>query len=127
MSNLDGVGKSYGNAAATLLDALHAKIKERGLYEVVTRHRIYPSMAITAVSAEHTGPFTGALRGRIAFQEVNRVLLERTMVPESKPQPKVKKKASTQTNSGRVEAKTPTSADKKSAQKGSLLSQVFRR
>lgn len=126
MSNLDNDGQSYGNRAATLLDGLRTLIKKRGLHEVVTRHRIYPSMAIIGVSAEHVGPFTGALRGRIVFQEVNVKTLERTTVPESQPQAKVKKTASTQTNSGRVEAKTPTVADKKSAGKsGSLLSQVF--
>lgn len=129
MSNLDQDGQSYGNRAATLLDALRAKIKERGLYEVVTRHRTYPSMAITAVSAEHTGPFTGALRGRISFQEVPLALLERTVVPESKLTSSVKKTASTQTNAGRVEASAPTNADKKAAESsgGSILSQVFKR
>lgn len=129
MSNLDQDGQSYGNRAATFLDALRTKIKARELYEVVTRHRIYPSMAITDVSAEHVGPFTGSLRGRIAFQEVNQTLLERTIVPETKPQASVKKTASTQTNSGRVEATTPTDADKKAAESssGSVLSQIFKR
>lgn len=130
MSNLDESG-SYGNRAATLLDALRAKIKARQLYEVVTHHRIYPSMAIIAVTAEHVGPFTGALRGRVIFQEVNRDTLERTIVPESKPAAGVKKTASTQTNDGRVEPKTPTDADKQAAGKGSgrasLASQIFKR
>lgn len=127
MSNLDSDGQSYGNRAATFLDAIHSLIKERGLHEVVTRHRTYPSMAIIDVSAEHTGPFTGSLRGRIAFQEVPLALLERTVVPESKTAKAVSKTASTQTNSGRVEAKTPTEADKKSAARGSVLSQIFKR
>lgn len=128
MSNLDQDGQSYGNRAATLLDSLRTKIKERGLYEVVTRHRTYPSMAITAVSAEHTGPFTGALRGRIAFQEVPQALLERTTIPEAKLSKPVKKTASTQTNAGRVEATAPTTADKKAAgASGSVLSQIFTR
>lgn len=126
MSNLDQDGQSYGNRAATFLDSLRALIKQRGLYQVVTRHRLYPSMAITDVSAEHVGPFTGSLRGRVAFQEVPVATLERTTVPESKPQPKAKKTASTQTNSGRVEPQTPTAGDKKAAQKGSVLSQIFR-
>lgn len=128
MSNLDEDGQSYGNRAAAFLDGMRTLIKQRRLHEVVTRHRTYPSMAIIAVSAEHVGPFTGALRGRVLFQEVNQVLLERTIVPESKPQGKVKKTASTQTNSGRVEPKTPTEADKKAAGKsGSVLSQIFNR
>lgn len=130
MSNLDESG-SYGNRAATLLEALRTKIKARELYEVVTHHRIYPSMAIIGVTAEHVGPFTGALRGRVIFQEINVKTLERTMVPESKPKAGVKKTASTQTNSGRVEPKTPTEADKKAAAKGSgkpsVLSQIFKR
>lgn len=125
MSNLDDDGQSYGNRAAALLDGLRTLVKQRGLHEVVTRHRTYPSMAIIGVSAEHVGPFTGALRGRIVFQEVNVKTLERTTVPESRPAPKVQKTASTQTNSGRVEPKEPTEADKKSAKGGSVLSQVF--
>lgn len=126
MSNLDQPGQSYGNRAATFLDSMRQLIKSRRLYQVVTRHRLYPSMAMVDVSAEHTGPFTGSLRGRVAFQEVPVTTLERTQVPESKPQKKVAKTASTQTQAGRVETKEPTAADKKSAQKGSLLSQVFR-
>lgn len=126
MSNLDEDGQSYGNRAAAFLDGMRTLIKRRQLHEVVTRHRTYPSMAIIGVGAEHVGPFTGALRGRVVFQEVNQTLLERTVVPESKPKGKAKKTASTQTNSGRVEAKTPTEADKKSAGKsGSVLSQIF--
>jgi len=127
MSNIDENGQSYGNRAATLLDALRTMIKARKLYEVVTRHRIYPSMAIIGVSAEHIGPFTGALRGRVVFQEVNVETLERTMVPESKPKGSAKKTASTQTNDGRIEAKTPTASDKKSAGNASVLSQIFKR
>lgn len=130
MSNLDESG-SYGNRAAALLDGLRTLIKQRGLYEVVTHHRIYPSMAIIGVSAEHVGPFTGALRGRVTFQEINRDTLERTIVPESRPKKEVKKTASTQTNAGRVEPKTPTDADKNAAGKGtgkpSLASQIFKR
>lgn len=126
MSNLDEDGQSYGNRAAAFLDGIRTLIKQRGLHEVVTRHRTYPSMAIVAVGAEHLGPFTGALRGRIAFQEVNQVTLERTIVPESKPKGKAKKTASTQTNAGRVEPKTPTDADKKN-NSGSVLSQIFKK
>lgn len=131
MSNIDDNGQSYGNRAATLLEALRTKIKARELYEVVTHHRIYPSMAIIGVSAEHVGPFTGALRGRVIFQEVNRDTLERTIIPETRPATTVKKTASTQTNSGRVEATTPTAADKQAATRGtgnpSVLSQIFKR
>lgn len=126
MSNLDQPGQSYGNRAATFLDSMRQLIKARQLYQVVTRHRLYPSMAIVDVSAEHTGPFTGSLRGRVAFQEVPVTTLERTQVPESRPQPKVAKTASTTTKAGRVESKDPTAADKKSAKKGSVLSQIFR-
>lgn len=127
MSNLDENGQSYGNRAATLLDGLRTLIKARGLYEVVTRHRLYPSMAIIGVSAEHLGPFTGSLRGRVIFQEVNRDRLDRTVIPESKVSPSVSKTASTQTNSGRVEPVTPTAADKGTAAQGSVLSQIFKR
>ena len=129
MSNLDTAGQSYGNRAATLLDALYTKIKARGLYEVVTRHKLYPSMVITQVLADHIGPFSGGLRGRVIFQAVNRRTLDRATIPDTQPEPSVSKTASTQTNSGRVEATTPTDADKQKAASAnrSVLSQIFSR
>lgn len=127
MSNLDGDGSSYGNRAATLLDSLHRLIKERQLYEVVTRHKIYPSMALVGVTADHLGPFSGALRGRLIFSEVPRVTLERTAVPASAVAGDVSKTASTRTDGGRVEGKDPTDADRQRAgSRGSVASQIFR-
>lgn len=126
MSNLDENGTSYGNRAATFLDSLRTLIKARQLYEVVTRHRIYPSMAIEAVLADHLGPFSGGLRGRIIFSEVPRVTLERAVIPEASVSPSVSKTASTQTDAGRVETKTPTEADTERAASGSVLAQILR-
>lgn len=123
MSNLDDAGQSYGNRAATLLDSLRDLIKRRELYEVVTRHRIYPGMAIETVTADHIGPFSGSLRGRIIFSEVRRDLLERAQVPEGQLGVGVQKTASTQTQSGRVEATTPAEPEQQRA-RGSLLSQL---
>lgn len=127
MSNLDDQGQSYGNRAATLLDSLRDLIKRRELYEVVTRHRIYPSMAIEAVTADHIGPFSGSLRGRIIFSEVARATLERATVPEGMLGASVRKTASTQTDGGRVEGKEPTDADRERAGRGSVLSQILNR
>lgn len=109
MSNIDDDGSSYGNRAAVFVDAIKTRIKRRELYEVVTRHRLYPSMAITAVSIEHTSPYTGAVRGRISFQEVNRDRLTRVKLPVSRV-PRAKTAAS-QVDQGRVEPKTPTNAE----------------
>lgn len=127
MSNMDEDGTSYGNRAATFLDSLRTLIKARGLYEVVTRHRIYPSMAIEAVMADHIGPFSGGLRGRIIFSEVPRATLDRATIPESMLGASVAKTASTQTNGGRVEPVQPTNADKGQAASAnpSVLSQIF--
>lgn len=122
-SNLDEDGRSYGNRAATQLDALVAKIKARGLWEVVTRHRLYPSMAITGIRVENVSPFSGALRGRITFQAVARDLLARVRLPVTRV-PK-RTTAATQTDAGRVDAKTPTEADKKNG-RASVLSQLFK-
>lgn len=119
MSNLDDVGSSYGNRAAVLVDSLRAKIKSRELFQVVTRHRLYPSMAITAVRLEHVSPFAGGLRGRISFQEVNRDRLDRVKLPVSRV-PR-RKTAASQTDSGRVEAAAPTPAQRQR----SVLSQVL--
>lgn len=122
ISNTDSFGSSYGNRAANVLDSLRALIKRRALYQVVTRHRLYESMAIEAVTADHIGPFTGALRGRIIFSEVPVRPLERAEVPESMLDPSVSKTASSGTQGGRVEPKVPSPAD---AQRGgSLLSQI---
>lgn len=126
MSNRDENGSSYGNRAATFLDSLRDLIKARQLYEVVTRHRIYPSMAIESVMADHLGPFSGGLRGRIIFSEVPRATLERATIPEETVSPSVSKTASTQTDAGRVETKTPTPADTESAASGSVLAQILR-
>ena len=119
MSNLDEQGRSYGNRAAVLVDALRTRLKRRELYEVVTRHRLYPSMAVVAVRLEHVSPFAGGLRGRIAFQEVNRDRLTRVKLPVSRV-PRAKTAAS-QTDLGRVEPKTPTPAEKQR----SMLSQLM--
>jgi hypothetical protein len=110
MSNLDEQGSSYGNRAATLVDALRSRLKKRDLWQVVTRHRLYPSMAVTAVRIEHTSPLAGGVRGRISFQEVNRDRLTRVKLPVSRV-PRAKTAAS-QTDQGRVEPKTPTDAEK---------------
>ncbi len=116
MSNLDAQGSSYGNRAALLLETLRSRIKARKLWQVVTRHRLYPSMAVVDVQAEHTGPFTGALRGTISFQEVPKDKLERVKVPAAQVK---RKAASSQVNSGRVEPKEPTAPQR------SVLSQIF--
>lgn len=111
ISNLDQDGNSYGTRASTIVDALYTRLKRRELWQVVTRHRLYPSVAITAVRLEHQSPFTGAIRGRISFQEVNRDRLTRVKLPVSRV-PKAKTAAS-QTDQGRVEPKVPTDAEKK--------------
>ncbi len=122
LTNLDEDGSSYGNRAAVALDALRRRLKARQLYQVVTRHRLYPSMAVTGLKAENTSPFSGSLRGRISFQEVNRARLDRVKLPAALV-PR-KPTAASQTDAGRVDAKEPTPADKKNT-KQSTLSQLF--
>lgn len=122
MSNLDEQGRSYGNRAAVLVDALRTRAKRRELFEVVTRHRLYPSMAIVKIDLEHRSPFAGGLRGRIAFQEVNRDTLARVKLPAARV---ARKSAASQTDAGRVDGKAPTDADKKKAN-ASLLNQIFK-
>ncbi len=124
MSNLDEQGASYGNRAATLMDELRNKIKRRELYQVVTRHRLYTSMAVVSIRAEHLGPFTGSLRGRIAFQEVNRALLERIRLPVARVPRKTS--AASQQKAGRVEGTTPTPAQQTRA-KDSVFAQARNR
>lgn len=105
MTNLDPEGV-YGTRAATVLDNLRARLKGRRLYSVTTRHRLYPSMAITGITAENSGPFGGALDGvRVTFEEVNRVALERIRIPEP-----ARETAKPQTDAGRVQAQAPTPA-----------------
>ena len=122
LSNLDDEeGSSYGNRAATQLDALVDRLKRRQLYEVVTRHRLYPSMAVVSIKVEHVSPFSGALRGRISFQEVNRDRLDRVRLPAARVK---KPTAASKEDAGRVEPKEAKPADKKRA---SVLSQLFKR
>lgn len=100
VSNLDEQGASFGHRAANVLDGLRARIKDRKVYQVVTRHRLYPSMALTSVTSEHVSPLTGGLRGRLMFQAVNTDLLERVKVPAAKV---AKKGAATKVEAGRVQ------------------------
>jgi hypothetical protein len=122
LSNFDEDGSSYGNRAATALEALRSRIKRRELYQVVTRHQLYPSMAVVSINAEHSGSFSGAIRGRISFIEVNRDRLTRARLPvERVPR---KKAAASQQDAGRTDPQEPKAADKKSA-KSSVLKQLF--
>lgn len=98
ISNLDAPGASYGTRAAAVLNTLRDRIKGRKRWQVVTRHRLYPSMVITGITAENVGPFTGALRGRITFQEVPAVALERVTLPAAKV---TKPSAASKVNAGR--------------------------
>lgn len=109
ISNLDAPGQSYGNRAATIVDALRTRIKQRELWSVVTRHRLYESVAIIGIQIEHVSPYTGAARGHITFQEIPRVQLERVKLPASKTR---RRGAASQTNAGRVEGAEPTPAEK---------------
>ena len=105
VSNLDPEGV-YGTRAATVLDNLRQRLKARQLYQVVTRHRLYPSMAVTAITAENVGPFGGALDGaRVTFEEINRATLERLRLESP-----ARQTAAKQTNAGRVQSKAPTAA-----------------
>lgn len=122
LANYDDDGSSYGNKAAVALDALRQRLKDRQLYQVVTRHRLYPSMAVTSLKVENTSPFSGTLRGRMSFQEVNRARLSRVKLPAALV-PR-KPTAASKTDAGRVDAKEPTPADKK-VTKQSTLSQLF--
>lgn len=122
ITSFDGFASSYGTRAATVLEALRTRIKARELWQVVTRHRLYESVAILSIRAEHISPYTGSLRGRIAFQEVPRAKLERVKLPESK----TKKTAASKTSAGRVETKTPTAAEQNRANDG-VLAQMNKR
>ena len=104
ISNLDEQGSSYGTRAANALDALRTRIKSRKLWQLVTRHRLYPSVVILGVTAENIGPFTGALRGKINFQEVVLVPLDRVKLPASKVK---NKSAATKVEAGRQEPQPP--------------------
>jgi hypothetical protein len=122
LSNFDEDGSSYGNRAANALDNLRDRIKKRALYEVVTRHQIYPSMAVTSLRAEHSGSFSGAIRGHISFVEVQKDRLQRVRLAEVRV-PR-KKTAAADKDAGRVEAKEPDAADKKGPRAG-FIKQVL--
>lgn len=109
LSNRDDTGGSYGSRAATTFDNLRAKLKSRGLFQVVTRHRLYTNMAITRISGSNEAPFSGAMNARVAFEAIGIDQLQRAKVPT----PATGKK---QTNAGRVQPKEPTA--QQSAQSG---------
>lgn len=108
ISSRDDAGGSYGNRAATALDNLRAKIKARGLLQVVTRHRLYENMAIVSIRASNESPFSGGLTARIAFEQIGIDLLERVKLPTPAT-------AKRQAKAGRVQPKEPTPAQSASA------------
>lgn len=120
VGNSNDDGGVPGTEAAAVMDSLHAAIKRRELYDVVTQHKLYTSMAFIDARIEHVSPYTGAISGRVAFSNVPQLTLERVSVPESRLSNDRAKSGSSEVNSGRVDGAEPTDA-----QKGSFLRQIF--
>ena len=76
LSNRDvpfgSVPASYGIRAALLYTLLFRQLESRGLYTVLTRHRLYRNMCLIELPAEHAAPFTGMLTCRAKFQQINK-------------------------------------------------------
>lgn len=117
---LSGV-EPYGTRAAAMMDAMHAAIKRRTLVQVVTRHMVYDSMCILDVRVDHVSPWTGAITGRVAFQQVPRRVVEIVTVPEAIVADDRKKTASSTVEAGRSDGVEPSAE-----QRGSVLQQIGR-
>lgn len=117
MSNVDFFG-ARGERARTALAAFRSQLKMRGIYQVMTHHHFYPSMALTNISADNEAPFGGRLLMMLEFTEINRTRLEISAAPESSvsngansggvgSRDDVSKTASSTVNAGRQDAVQP--------------------
>lgn len=120
VGNAEDEGAVMGTTAGAVMQSLHEAMKRRELYDVVTQHMLYTSMAFVDARIDHISPYTGQITGRVAFEHIPQLKLERIQLPESSIGDGRKKSASTQVDGGRVDTKKPTEPQRKS-----VLAQVF--
>ena len=111
---------AYGTRAATEFQKLKKSIKDRELYDVVTRHYLYKSMALVDIVADTVSPYSGQLRGRVSFREFNEISTQVVDIPASQLNGTAQQSASSQIDAGRQEGQELTDIDG-----SSLLNQIF--
>jgi hypothetical protein len=114
---------SRGERAKTALDALQQLRSDRGLYDIVTEHKLYTNMAFLGLSWGNEAPLSGRAEIRAHFEEFPVAVLSTFAPTEDKlPSDGTSKTASGETNGGRQDAVTEESAPKRS-----LAAQILNR
>ena len=107
VGNFDGNdSQTIGERAKTAWQELKRLKNDRGVYEVLTQHELYTSMAITSLSGEHVAPYKGRILLRCGFRKLDLTQLTVVAIPESQLDPEVQKSASSEVDAGRVPAIT---------------------
>jgi hypothetical protein len=120
IENKDDDLTAYGTRAAVQFEKLKNALRERKLFDVVTRHYLYTSMVLLNISAENTSPFSGRLTGRVSFEKFNETSIDVVEIPAKQLNGTAKQSASSSIDSGRQE---PESVNPD--QQSSLLNQLF--
>lgn len=85
VSNLDapfgGFPGSSGVRAILTVQLLLKMHRDRDLHIVVTRHNIYRNMVLLKPEITHRSPYTGAIIGKVTFQQLNFTSLANVAVP----------------------------------------------
>lgn len=85
VSNIDvpfgGVASTLGVRAILTVQLLLKMHRDRELHLLVTRHNIYRNMVLLKPEITHRAPYSGAIVGKVTFQQMNFTSLANVTVP----------------------------------------------
>lgn len=85
VSNVDapfgGFSGTSGVRAILTVQLLLKMHRDRELHTIVTRHNIYRNMALLKPEIAHRAPYSGAIVGKVTFQQMNFTSLANVAVP----------------------------------------------
>ncbi len=127
VSNLDapfgGFPGSSGVRAILTVQLLLKMHRDRDLHVLVTRHNIYRNMVLLKIDMSHRAPHSGAIIGKVTFQELPFTNLANVVVPIEQVSDDVKYIANSFTDFGNTSTtpleNTPTIFDAVTNQLGS--------
>lgn len=104
--------------AKTAFDALQKLRATRGVFEVMTEHKLYTDMAFLGVELTHSAAFSGAITIRARFEEAPLNTVETLVLPPAQLEQagggRTDKTASDEVNAGRQNTETEETADTRS-------------
>ena len=119
VSNMPGQeGQGRAERSKTALDALQRLRKTRGLFDVVTEHKLYTNMAFLGLSWANTSVFSGGAVLRARFEESPAATVEKLVAQpgdlSSSGGGRADKTASSEVDAGRQNTETEETADNRS-------------